>query len=348
MRSKNLTFIFIAIILFCSAIYMYYTNHQNSIYSKDYFSLGTINEITILDQNKSKSDSLLAECGNILNNVDNKMSSHITNSEVCQINKKAGVEPVKVSDDTFYVISEAIKYSNLSDGVFDITIGPLVDLWGVGTDNAKVPNSEEIDSKLSLIDYKNIILNENDKSVKLIHENMDIDLGAIAKGFAADKIATYLKEEGVNSAIVNLGGNIYTIGCKEKNTPFKIGIQDPTQPRGNYIATIEASNISVVTSGIYERYIEKENKIYHHMLSPFTGYPFENNLSSVTIISNKSIDCDALSTSAFGLGLDKGMNLIESLENVDVVFITQDKKVYLSNGIKNNFDLTDDSFTVMN
>lgn len=348
MKSKKLTFIFVVIILLCSGIYVYYKNNQSSSYSKDYFSLGTINKVTILNQSKSKSNQLLIECGNILNDIDEKMSTHIDNSEVCQINKNAGIEAVKVSDDTFYVINEAIKYSKLSNGGFDITIGPLVDLWGIGTDNAKVPSLDEIKSKLTLINYKNIILDEGNKTVKLSQKNMDIDLGGIAKGFAADKIANYLKEEGVNNAIINLGGNIYTIGYKEKNTPFKVGIQDPTQPRGNSIATIEASNISVVTSGIYERYLEKDNKLYHHMLSPFTGFPFENNLTSVTIISDKSINCDALSTSAFGLGLEKGMKLIESVDNVDAVFITQDKEIYLSNGIKNNFTLTDNSFTVIN
>ncbi|MGL5313441.1 MAG: FAD:protein FMN transferase [Peptostreptococcaceae bacterium] len=347
MKSKKFTFIFVAIILLCSGIYVYYKNNQNSSYSKDYFSLGTINKVTIFNQSESKSNQLLIECGDILNDIDEKMSTHIQNSEVNKINEKAGVEAVKVSDDTFYVINEAIKYSTLSSGVFDITIGPLVDLWGIGTDNANVPNLDEIKTKLSLINYKNIILDEENKTVELSQKNMDIDLGGIAKGFAADKIASYLKEEGVNNAIINLGGNIYTIGHKEKNTPFKVGIQDPTQPRGNSIATIEASNISVVTSGIYERYLEKDNKIYHHMLSPFTGFPFENNLTSVTIISNKSINCDALSTSAFGLGLEKGMKLIESVDNVDAVFITQDKKIYLSNGIKNNFTLTDNSFTVV-
>lgn len=347
MKSKKLTFILVAIILLCSGVYVYYKSNQNSSYSKDYFSLGTINEVTIFNQSESKSNQLLTECGNILSDIDAKMSTHIENSEVCQINENAGIEAVKVSDDTFYVINEAMKYSNMSNGVFDITIGPLVDLWGIGTDKATVPNLSEIENTLTLIDYKNIILDKENKTVKLSQKGMDIDLGAIAKGFAADKIASYLKEEDINNAIINLGGNIYTIGYKEKNTPFKVGIQDPTQPRGNSIATIEASNISVVTSGIYERYIEKDSKIYHHMLSPFTGYPFENNLTSVTIISDKSINCDALSTSAFGLGLEKGMKLIESVDNVDAIFITQDKKIYLSNGIKDNFTLTDNNFTVI-
>lgn len=347
MKGKNLTLIFTIVILLFAGIYVYSTNKKDSSYSKDYFSLGTVNEITIFNESQHKSDKLLIECGNILNDIDKKMSSHIQTSEVSQINQNAGKDFVKVSEDTFNVISLSIKYSDLSHGNFDITIGPIVDLWGIGTDNAKVPSQKEIDKALSLVNYKNIILNEDTHSIKLANKDMDIDLGGIAKGFAADKIASYLKSENVKRAIINLGGNIYTIGYKDKNIPFNIGIQDPTKPRGNAIGTIQASNISVVTSGIYERYIEKNNKIYHHMLNPFTGYPFENNLSSVTIISDKSINCDALSTSAFGLGVDKGLALINSIKDVDAIFITKDKKVYLSKNIKNNFILTDDTFTIM-
>ncbi|MGL5348108.1 MAG: FAD:protein FMN transferase [Peptostreptococcaceae bacterium] len=348
MKSKNLTLVFVIIILLGIGLYVYNSKNNNNSYSKDYFSLGTINEIEIFNLSENKSNKLLDECGKMLNDIDSKMSKHIKTSEVNKINQNAGSSFVKVSKDTFYVISSAIKYSELSDGVFDITIGPIVDLWGIGSDKAKVPSDVEIESKTPLVNYKDIILDRDNLSVKLNNKNMSIDLGGIAKGFAADKIVAYLKEEGVDKAVVNLGGNIYTLGFKEKNTPFNIGIQDPTKPRGNAIGTILASNTSVVTSGIYERYIEKNNKIYHHMLSPFTGYPFENNLSSVTIISNKSINCDALSTTAFGLGVGKGLKLINSLDHIDAIFITKDKKVYLSKNIKNDFTITDNNFIIAN
>ena len=162
------------------------------------------------------------------------------------------------------------------------------------------------------------------------------------------KYTKYLKEEKLESALINLGGNIYVLGNKENNQPFSIGIQDPTKPRGNSIGNIKVSNKSVVTSGIYERYLEKNNKIYHHMLDPHTGYPFDNSLSSVTIISDKSIICDALSTTTFGLGVEKGLKLVESLDGVDAIFITKDKKIYLSNNLKNKFNLTDNKFTIVN
>ena len=274
------------------------------------------------------------------------MSSQLTSSEISKINNMAGKDYVKVSEDTFYVIKESIEFSKISNDTFDISIGPIIDLWSIGTDSAKVPSKEEISDKLSLVDYKNILLDENTHSVKLNKENMKIDLGGIAKGYAADKIYKYLKEENLESALINLGGNVYALGTKKNNEPFSIGIQDPTKPRGNSIGNIKVSNKSVVTSGVYERYIEKNNKIYHHMINPHTGYPFENNLSSVTIISNNSMICDALSTTTFGLGLEKGMQLVENLDNVEAIFITKDKKIYLSSNLKNKFNLTDNSFSI--
>ena len=277
------------------------------------------------------------------------MSCQISTSEISKINKNAGRSYVKVSDNTYYVIKESINFSKISNDTFDISIGPIIDLWSIGTDNAKLPSNKEISNKLSLVNYKNILFDDKNKSIKLVNKNMKIDLGGIAKGYAADKICDYLKnDENLENALINLGGNIYVLGNKENNKPFSIGIQDPTKPRGNSIGNIKVSNQSVVTSGIYERYFEKNNKIYHHMLNPHTGYPFDNNLSSVTIISNKSMTGDALSTTVFGLGIEKGLKLVQNLDNVDAIFITKDKKIYLSNNLKDKFKLTDNSFTIVN
>lgn len=347
MKRKKTLLISTAIV-FVITFLLYNSSKTKNKYSREYYYLGTINEVTILGINKSKSEKLLNHCDEILKDIENKMSDTIPGSDVSKINNNAGSNFVNVSDDTFFVIKEAIRYSNLSDGNFDITIGPISDLWGIGTKNSNVPSVEEIQNILDLVDYKNIILDESNKSIKLNKSNMRIDLGAIAKGYAADIIVDYLKANNVKSAIVNLGGNIYTLGSKNHKDPFTVGIQDPTLPRGNSIGNIKTTNKSVVTSGIYERYIQKGNKIYHHILNPYSGYPFENELSSVTIISNKSIICDALSTSVFGLGLEKGFDLIESLDNVDAILITKNKEIYLTSNIKNKFNLTDNSFKIIN
>lgn len=348
MNKKKLPLILAIGTIIVLSIFLGVKNKKEDKYSKTYYNLGTINEITLYDITKKDGDRILEECESILKDIDNKMSRQITSSEVSEINNQAGKNYVKVSDDTYYVIKESIDFSNISNDTFDISVGPIVDLWGIGTDNAKVPSKKEIKDSLSLVNYKNILLNDENKSVKLATKNMKIDLGGIAKGYAADKIYEFLKEEKLESALINLGGNIYVLGSKENNQPFSIGIQDPTKPRGNSIGNIKVSNKSVVTSGIYERYFEENNKIYHHMLDPHTGYPFNNNLSSVTIISDKSIICDALSTTTFGLGIESGLNLIESLDGVDAIFITKDKKIYLSSNLKNKFNLTDTSFTIVN
>lgn len=346
MNRKKLISIFLGALLIISLIYSISINRNEESISNTYYNLGTINEVTLYDVNKKTGEKILEECGSILMDIDNKMSNTIKSSDVSKINKNAGKAYTKVSKDTYYVIKESIEFSNISNDTFDISVGPLIDLWSIGTDNAKVPNKEEIENILPLVDYSKILLNDENLSVKLSEENMKIDLGGIAKGYAADKIYDYLKSENIKSAIINLGGNILTLGSKNNDQPFSIGIQDPTMPRGNSIGNIKVSNKSVVTSGIYERYIEKDNKIYHHMLNPHTGYPFENNLNSVTIVSDESIICDALSTTTFGLGLDSGMKLIESLDNVDAIFITKDKKIYLSSNLKDKFNLTDTSFSI--
>lgn len=348
MNKKKLPLILVIVTIIIFSIFLGIKNKKEDKYSKTYYNLGTINEITLYDITKNDGDRILKECESILKDIDNKMSRQITSSEINEINNQAGKSYVKVSDDTYYVIKESIDFSNISNDTFDISVGPIVDLWGIGTEDAKIPSHEEIKDALSLVNYKNIILDDENKSVKLANKNMEIDLGGIAKGYAADKIYEYLKEEKLESALINLGGNIYVLGDKENNQPFSIGIQDPTKPRGNSIGNIKVSNKSVVTSGIYERYLEKNNKIYHHMLDPHTGYPFDNNLSSVTIISDKSIICDALSTTTFGLGIESGLKLVESLDGVDAIFITKDKKIYLSSNLKNKFNLTDSSFTIVN
>ena len=348
MNKKKLPLILILIIVILSSLHLLITNKKEDKISSTYYNLGTINEITLYNIKKEHGKRILKECESILIDIDNKMSCQISYSEISKINDNAGIDYVRVSDDTFKVIKEAIDFSKASNDTFDISIGPIIDLWGIGTDNAKVPTKEDIQSKLSLVNYKNILLDENTHSVKLSKKNMKIDLGGIAKGYAADKIYAYLKEENLESALINLGGNIYALGTKSNNQLFSIGIQDPTKARGNSIGNIKISNKSVVTSGIYERYLEFKDKIYHLMLDPHTGYPFDNNVSSVTIVSDTSMICDALSTTTFGLGIEGGMKLIDDMDGVDAIFITKDKKVYLSKNLKGSFNLTDTSFTIVN
>nr|WP_245523141.1 FAD:protein FMN transferase [Thermosediminibacter oceani] len=283
-----------------------------------------------------------------ISEIEKKMNASAEDSEVTGINKAAGREYFKVSPDTFYVIKRGLYFSELSGGRFDITVGPLVKLWGIGTENARVPEEQEIKSALSLINYRDVLLDEENHGVMLKRPGMRIDLGAIAKGYAADEVIRILKEKGVRSAVADLGGNVYVLGKKPNGEPWKIGVQDPfAETRGDIFATVEVWDKTLVTSGVYERFFEEEGKRYHHILDTSTGYPVENGLVSVTIISDSSIDADALSTAAFSLGLKDGMRLVENLPGIEAIFVTADREVYITSGVeKYNFQIINEDFVL--
>lgn len=284
-----------------------------------------------------KHKKVLQVAADELKRLEKMLSFYRKLSEVSLINQNAGHEYVNVSKETLNIIKEAKKYSELSDGVFDITSAPLIELWGIFTARQRVPLDEEISKAKTLINYKDISIDETSLSVKLRTEGQKIDLGGIAKGFAADRAAQIYKSKGVKSAFINIGGNVIVLGSKPEGDKWNIGIQNPLKPRGECIGAVAVADKTVVTSGDYVRYFIKDNKRYHHILDPMTGYPSNSGVVSVTVICESSIEADALSTAAFILGLKKGIKLIKSLNFVDAIFITEDKKVYATEGIKENF-----------
>ena len=279
-----------------------------------------------------------------LNDIDDKMSVFKENSEISKINLKAGVTSQIVSKDTYLVIKAAIKYSRLSDGAFDPTIRPLVSLWNVGSEQENIPEQCEIDKILKLVNYKDVILNESDYSIMLRQNKQSLDLGGIAKGFAADEIRDIFYKYNISSALIDLGGNIFALGSKEDGTPWRVGIQDPFRDRGEFMGILSVKNKSVVTSGNYEKYFTKGGKRFHHIIDPKTGYPSISKIISATIISDNSIDGDGLSTGVYINGVDRAMSLIESINGVDGIFITEDKKTYVTSGIKDIFVITNEEF----
>ena len=205
----------------------------------------------------------------------------------------------------------------------------------IGLPEAKVPTLDEIKGTLKYINYKDVEVNDSEKTVFLNKESRyDYRLGGIAKGYTADVIAQTLKDEGVKKAIIDLGGNIYALGEKAENTLWRIGIQNPDQTRGEIVGSINVKDKSIVTSGIYERFIEQDGVKYHHILSPESGYPYDNEIAGVTIISDKSIDGDALATSIFSMGITKGSEFINSQPDTEAIFITKDHKIYLKKVLK--------------
>lgn len=234
----------------------------------------------------------------------------------------------------------------MSSGTLDPTIGPLVELWGIGSETASVPSKESIEELLSLVNYRNVLLDSETNSVFLILEGMKLDLGAIVKGYVADEIVSILDENHINSAIINLGGNVYVKGKRSDGSPWRIGIQNPFEARGAYLGIAEVVDQTVVTSGIYERFIEKDGVIYHHILNPSDGYCVENDLASVTIISTSSIEADSYSTVLFALGLEEGMRFAND-SGINAIFITRDRKVYLSNNTDIMFTLKNKDFQLI-
>jgi FAD:protein FMN transferase len=312
-------------------------------YKKTEFLMGTVVTVKIYDQGK---EAVLEPAFERIQTLANQITVNEANSEIDSINANAGIKPIKVSKDIFDLIHAGNDYSLKSGGSFDITIGPLTNLWRIGFPDARKPAQSEIDAVLPFIDYKQIELNDKEQTVFLKKKGMQLDLGAIAKGFITDQVAEVLKENDVTTAIIDLGGNIYVMGNNPSGKDWTVGIQDPFAPRGETIGVISESNKSVVTSGIYERFLEVDGKKYHHLLNPEDGYPFNNDLAGVTIISEKSVDGDGLSTSVFSKGIQGGLDFIEQFKGTEAIFISTDKKVYITSGLKDNFKLTNDEFVM--
>lgn len=290
--------------------------------------LNTVIKITIYD---SSDTQLLQNSLDLCDKYENILSRTKESSELYQLNHgtlpKTG-NSFHLSEECADVISKGLEYSRLSDGAFDITIGPVSSLWDFQSADKQVPSKSEIQSALPKVDYTSVSL--EGQEFCFLKDGMELDLGAISKGYIADKIKEYLVSEGVTSAIIDLGGNVLCIGCHPDGTPFEAGIQKPFAERNETILTIPIEDCSLVTSGVYERYFEQNGKLYHHLLNPSTGYPYDNGLLSVTILSDKSVDGDGLSTACFALGLEKGLALINSFPDTEAVFITDDYQLHYS------------------
>lgn len=261
------------------------------------------------------------------------MSVKSEESEISYVNSNAAKEPIKVSEELFYVVETALKYSEITEGALDVTIGKLIDLWGIGTENANIPEEIILERYKNKYNYKNVILNSKDKTIYYLNNNIKIDLGAIAKGYIADEMKVILEEANIKSAILNLGGNVITIGKKIDDSKWTVGITDPLNI-SNLKATVKIDNETVVTSGNYERYFEVDRRRYHHILNPFTAMPAEEGIVSTTIISENSMVADALSTATYILGVDKSLEIIESISGVEGIFITENGEVITTSGIE--------------
>ena len=306
--------------------------------------LNTAVTVTIYD---SKDKDLLTECMNLCDKYEKVFSRTSADSELYKLNHRK-LTPVEGTEDTYQVsddlaelVSEGLDYSQLSEGAFDIAIEPLTSLWDFTAEDPQVPKDSLIQAALPKCDYHNISVNKTKNEITLKTVDTAIELGAIAKGYIADRLKDYLVSQNVKSAIINLGGNVLCIGEKPDNSAFKIGIQKPFADRSETIAVMDIRDKSVVSSGIYERCFEQDSTLYHHLLNPKTGYPYDNGLIAVTIISEQSVDGDALSTTCFALGLEDGVKLAESLDDVQAFFVTSDYEIHYTKDFRKKIKVTE-------
>ncbi|MGT2754672.1 FAD:protein FMN transferase [Streptococcus ovis] len=264
-----------------------------------------------------------------------RFSANDLTSELMEINLNAGVQPVPVAPDLYELIALGKEHSCASGSHLNITIGPLVQAWRIGFSDAKVPSEEIIQEKLALIDPKEIELDEVTQSVYLKKEGMALDLGALAKGYIADRIVEHLKRVGVVSGLINLGGNVLTFGPAMHNEDglWRIGIQNPTLPRGNNVAVIKIGEESVVTSGVYERTFEFEGKTYHHIFDSQTGYPVATDVASLTIVSEKSVDGEIWTTRLFGYPVLDIYQAVVVQEGIEAIIITNQHQLIYTPGL---------------
>lgn len=289
--------------------------------------MDTVVTITLYDwTDETNIDAAFQEISRLeaLLNVDQE------GSDLDKLAKAAGKEWVTIAPETEEVLRLAKEYYTLSKGHFDVTAGPLINLWNIHDGEGHYPTQEELAQVLPLINSDELLV--EDGKAYLSRQGMSADLGAIAKGYIADQVKSLLEKQGVKHAVLDLGRNILLIAGKTNDVGFTVGIQDPNQPEGTLAGLIRATGKSIVTSGIDERYFTYEGKRYHHVLDPFTGFPADTGLASVSILSDSSAQGDALSTTCLLLGAEDGMALVESLEGVEALFITTDGEQIASSG----------------
>lgn len=294
-------------------------------------------------------EDIIQEAVDYMVEMEAQLSTNVKDSDVYRINKMAGIEPVEVRPETFDIIQRAIKIAEESVGLFDISIGALTNLWQIGSEDARVPSDEEIQEAIKHIDYKKIILDEENMTVMLEDEGMALELGGISKGYIGSGVVDILRENNVTTAIVNLGGNVIVMGTSPNSDEgWNVGVQDPDEVRGEIVGTQRVKNAAIVTSGIYERYLEVDGHRYHHIMDPRTGYPLDNEISGVTVFAPTSFDGDSYSTALFLMGIDEGIEFINSKEGFEVAYIDKEGGVHLSDGIKDSFELTNEEYHIVN
>ena len=295
---------------------------------KIFFALGTVCTLTVYDGSVNEA---LSRSRERVMEIHRRMNAYDPDSEVSRINTSAGRDYVKVSEDTYYLIERSVYYSRLTNGRYDITTRPSSLLWKKAIAAKTLPEHEAITQAAALTDYRDILLDREHHRVMLRRPGQQLDLGAIAKGYAADEARRILTEEGVTEAVINFGGTVYTIGSNRR-----IGIQNPFEKTGISFAYIDVEDHAVVTSGLYEQGFTTGGRTYHHIVDPATGYPSDTMLAGVTLIGGCAEELDALSTTFFMMQTLDAMRLLRRMR-IEAIFVTKTGNVYTTDGLSRRY-----------
>ncbi|MEK9538625.1 FAD:protein FMN transferase [Pantoea agglomerans] len=313
------------------------------VYAYSAVLMGSPILLKLFDDNQT----LAGQVFRLIKQQENLFTVNRAASEVMAINHAAGQHPVVVSQPVFDLIACAHAVSLLPDSLFNLSIGPLVKCWKIGFQGHSVPSATELQARMALTNPHDVILDDVSRSVMLARPGMEIDLGAIAKGYIADVVQAFLRQQQVSSALINLGGNVQTVGAPPEEAGWSIGLKKPFGEADELIGVIGVNNRSVVTSGIYERYFELDGVCYHHILDPRSGYPLDNDLLSVTVISERSLDGDIYTTLLYGLGVEQGIACLAEQPGIEAIFVTRDRQVICSSQRHFSFQLLDTDYRLV-
>ncbi|WP_085833080.1 FAD:protein FMN transferase [Clostridium merdae] len=278
---------------------------------------------------------LVKKAEDLLNHYNEVFSANRDDSQLAMLKRKAAFAPQRVDNELYELIKIGKKHSLCEGSYLNIAIGPLIKLWRIGFAEAHVPEKDAIENVLELLNPENIELDDKKKTVFFLKKGMEIDLGAIAKGYFADKVMALFRQEGAISAMVDMGGNVLVFGEPPSHGgEWNVGIQNPFLPRGNVVAIVKIKDQSVVTSGIYERVLEKEGSKYHHIFDSKTGYPMESNIASITFVADSSLDCDINTTKLFGFDAASIIHKVNKMKDMGAIVITRDGKLAYTDNLR--------------